>query len=127
MSNWPYLDPLPEAAGFSRQYQPPPPDRARCAFVLDLGTPRFCDEVAAPGSSYCARHRALCAIPAESPEGQRIGRDLAALADREPRPPAELAHLASVAVPEQFDPDDPEDDVAACLDRASLPRETEPE
>jgi hypothetical protein len=52
-------------------------EAARCGYVADArwhygaGSP-FCDAPAVAGTSYCARHLALCTVPAASPEGARL-------------------------------------------------------
>ena len=50
---------------------------ALCSYVVAEGwhygaPPPFCDAPAAPGSSYCAEHRALCAVPLGSVAATRV-------------------------------------------------------
>jgi hypothetical protein len=90
-----------------------------CCFVLSGAgeAPRFCDAPAAPGSAYCARHRAVCSVPPRSATGRRLLRRLRRDAGDVAGPPPELAFLASVAVPEP-DCGDEAEDLVACLDVA---------
>jgi hypothetical protein len=76
-----------------------PGDRApasrRCSYVVTAtwryGAPDpFCTAPALAGSSYCATHRALCAVDPVSSEGRRLARGQAA--------------AASVPLPEAFPP-----------------------
>ncbi|GEM_PF-4054869 len=78
-----------------------------CGYVVAAGAAPFCDRPALAGSSYCADHRALCAVRPASP-------GFAALADAQVRaaraptpPPPELGWLAATA-PESFDESDDE-------------------
>jgi len=57
-----------------------------CGFVVPEawsygGAEPFCNAPALPGSSYCARHRALCVVPARSAKGRGLARDLERLID----------------------------------------------
>jgi hypothetical protein len=83
-------------------------DRPRCGYVVAAtwryGAPDpFCDAPALPGSSYCAAHRALCAVDPATEEGRR-------LASRQ-------AAAAQAALPDAFPP----------LVAPEPPPETEPE
>jgi hypothetical protein len=78
---------------------------------------QFCDAPAVPGSSYCARHRALCQVAPDSAAAAPIRSALDRAAERTAPPPAQLD---AVALPE---PDEPDEDALAELD---LPR-AEPE
>ena len=68
-----------------------------CAYVVvenwryGQGSP-FCDAPALAGRPYCAQHWALCHGAEKSPEAEPGA------------PPAELAHLAPVALPEAVEP-----------------------
>lgn len=57
----------------------------RCGYVVASGwrygaPDPFCGAPAAPGSSYCARHRSLCAVDPATPTGRRLARHQAAAA-----------------------------------------------
>src|ERR1700676_1738371 len=52
----------------------------------------FCAAPTRPGSSYCARHQALCIVPKASPEARLREAVLLAEAEEAPEPPPELAH-----------------------------------
>jgi hypothetical protein len=91
------------------------PGRSRassgCSFVVADWRERrepFCAAPTRPGSSYCARHQALCIVPKASPEARLREAVLLAEAEEAPGPPPELAHLAESALPESL-PDDPRD------------------
>lgn len=58
------------------------------------GSP-FCDAPALPGRAYCARHWALCHRPDEAREAEPADTG---------GPPAELAHLEPVDLPEPGEP-----------------------
>ena len=93
---------------------------APCQFILSgdeavARRARYCGAPAAPGSAYCARHRALCAIRPDSVEGGRLVRRLRREAEQVPAPPEEYAYLSDVAVAELDSADEPRD-IAACLD-----------
>lgn len=75
----------------------------------------FCDAPAAPGSSYCARHQALCAVAPDSAAGEAAARALMRAADAATIPPPELGFLAAVTVPE-LEAEAERGDIAACLD-----------
>lgn len=66
------------------------PERTRepCGYIIAEGGAgvRFCDEPAAAGSSYCARHRAICSVAPDTPEGRALAAELAREADRPPLP-----------------------------------------
>lgn len=93
---------------------------AQCGYVdaeawhYGEGNP-FCDAPALPGSSYCARHQALCAVAPDSPAGAAAARALAEAADAATVPPPELAFLAAVTLPELEAEAEP-GDIAACVD-----------
>jgi hypothetical protein len=64
---------------------------------------RFCDAPATPGSSYCARHRALCQVPPDAAAAAPIRAALVRAAERTgPAPP----RLGAVALPDPLDMDD---------------------
>lgn len=77
--------------------------------------PPFCDAPALPGSSYCARHRALCILAPGSAAAESAARALDAAAAAAPAPPRELAFLGAASVPE-LEAAAERDDIAACLD-----------
>jgi hypothetical protein len=82
-----------------------------CGYIVaeDAAGVVFCAAPAAGTSSYCARHRLLCQVTPDSPEGQAIAAELAAEAERAPLP-----GLPSIPV---LEPDDPEPgDALAALD-----------
>ncbi len=93
---------------------------AHCGYVgadrwrFGDGSP-FCDAPAAPGSSYCERHRALCAIAPGSAAGRALAQALARAADSPGVPPPELAFLAAAAIPE-LEAEAERGDIAACVD-----------
>ena len=89
---------------------------ASCAFILDAETGHRCAAPAVAGSVYCRRHRALCLVRPESPEGGRVIRQFERDARPGAAPPAELAFLASVPVPEELDSADEPRDLAGCID-----------
>lgn len=73
--------------------------RARCSFVLAenwrYGEPDpFCGAPARPGSSYCARHQALCAVARDSDAAARILADQAHAAAAATAAPDDLAPSA---------------------------------
>jgi len=73
-----------------------------CAFVVRpwaRDAEPFCGESVIPGSSYCARHHALCVLNSETAAGRAIAAALVAEAEA-PEPPQELAHLLPPAIPE---------------------------
>lgn len=83
-------------------------------YFVAVGAAQFCDRPALRGCSYCAGHRALCAVDPASP-------DFAALAEAQARagdvlvvPPPELAWFRAPAPPERLDESD--DEVLAGLD-----------
>ena len=79
-----------------------------CSFVVAdwrLGDEPFCGGPTRPGSSYCARHQALCVVPRGSAESRSREAALAVDVEAAPEPPPELAHLKESALPEPF-PDD---------------------
>jgi len=92
----------------------------RCGYVArdgwryGKGAP-FCDAPALPGSSYCARHRALCTIAPGTEAAETAARALDHAADAAPAPPPELAFLDAASVAELDAAAEPED-IAACLD-----------
>jgi hypothetical protein len=95
---------------------------ACCGFVVSAdacyGAARFCDAPAVPGSSYCARHRALCQVPPGSRAGKRIRADQARAANQGVPPPPRLAALP---VPEPLEAADDSDDTRAYA-RSVIPR-----
>lgn len=81
----------------------------RCAYIAaghwQAGAPPFCGERARHGSSYCALHAPLCGVDPASREGARIAAEQAdAVAEM---PPEAWPHLASCAVPEPLEEEDP--------------------
>ncbi len=103
----------------SETYTAPPAlggSEAGCAFILDADTGHRCGAPAVAGSVYCRRHRALCLVRPESPEGGSVIRQFERDARPGAVPPAELAHLASVPVPEELDSADEPRDLAGCID-----------
>ena len=87
--------------------------RRPCGFVLRearRGRPaRFCDAPAVPGSSYCARHRAVCLVAPDSAAAAPIRRALDRAAERTAPPPP---RLDAVELPE---PDEADEDAFAGL------------
>jgi hypothetical protein len=77
--------------------------------------PPFCDAPALPGSSYCARYRALCVIAPGSAAAERAARRLDEAAAAASAPSGELEFLDAAAVPE-LEAAAERDDIAACLD-----------
>ncbi|HMK68110.1 MAG TPA: hypothetical protein VK433_06150 [Stellaceae bacterium] len=61
-----------------------------------------------PGSSYCARHHALCVFNSETEAGRAVAAALVAEAEA-PEPPQELAHLLPPAIPESETEERPEE------------------
>jgi hypothetical protein len=91
----------------------------RCGFVVAPGSNHpFCDAPALRGSSYCARHHALCAVAPDSEEAVWLARDQDNAASRAGPPPPELGFLAAGYPPERIEENDAEK--LAGLD---LPRE----
>jgi hypothetical protein len=86
----------------------------RCGFVAaeswsyDNRSP-FCDAPAAPGSSYCPQHRALCVVLPHSAEGAAVSSALTAAAETAPPPPPELGFLDPLALPEADAEPEPRD------------------
>lgn len=75
----------------------------------------FCNAPAVKGSSYCARHRARCAIAPASEAGTQAAAALLRAGDRESAPPAEFAYLVLPLMPE-LEADAEPRDIAGCLD-----------
>ncbi|HTC18474.1 MAG TPA: hypothetical protein VK690_05125, partial [Stellaceae bacterium] len=89
------------------QYESKP--GGRCGFVVAPGSSQpFCDAPALPGSSYCARHHALCAVKPDSDEAARLLRDQDSAAARAGPPPPELGFLAAGDPPERIEENDAE-------------------
>ena len=90
------------AAGFNHDVQFHP-----CGYVLREARPgrpaRFCDAPAMPGSSYCARHRALCQVSPDSAAAAPIRSALDHAAERTAPPPP---RLDAVALPEPYEEDE---------------------
>lgn len=88
-----------------------------CGYVLQAArrgrSARFCDAPAVPGSSYCARHRALCQVAPDSAAAAPIRSALDRAAERTAPPPA---RLDAVALPELDEED------ADALEALDLPR-----
>lgn len=87
-----------------------------CLFIAENGDGRYCGEPTVPGSAYCARHHDRCRIAPTSIEGGRAIRQFERDARQPPALPADLAYLASVAVPEELDSADEPRDLAGCID-----------
>lgn len=87
-----------------------------CRFIDDGRGVDYCGAPTLPGSAYCGRHHRLCRLSPESTEGGRAIRAFERDAREPPALPAELAHLASVAVPEELDSADEPRDLAGCID-----------
>lgn len=84
-----------------------PPTRADlCGYVIAPGATPFCDRPALAGSSYCAWHRALCAVAPASPAFPALAAAQHAAADMRAAPPPEFGWLD--ALPETFDESDDE-------------------
>ena len=93
------------------------PTRDECVYVVRpvaRGNSPFCGLPPVPGSSYCARHRLLCVMSAESAAGRTLAETLAAEAEV-PEPPPELSHLLPPALPEPRTEERPEE-VRSLLD-----------
>ncbi len=127
MDHQPHPQLLSQHENITRTIAEPPPlvttRRAvpeRCGYVARAGWrygkgAPFCDAPALPGSSYCARHRALCTIAPGTAAAEIAARALDRAADAAPAPPPELAFLDAASVPELEAAAEPED-IAACLD-----------
>src|SRR5271170_4596365 len=90
-----------------------------CSYIVDggEGPPQFCDAPAARGSPYCARHRALCLVAPDSPEGIAILREIEREAAQAPPP-----NVGPMLEREMLEPTAP-DEVAQSL---VLPRAGDP-
>jgi len=89
----------------------------RCSYVQfeaseERGRDRFCNALAAAGSSYCEHHRTRCTAKPQSAAGQAIAAALRWQAEHVPEPPSELTHLGVAAFPEPVLPEEPRDLVA---------------
>lgn len=70
---WTHDDLLPEENKTSTTVPQPAPSvtavessrAGLCGYVIEPGATPFCDRPASAGSSYCAWHRALCAVAPE--------------------------------------------------------------
>jgi len=81
----------------------------RCGFVVAQGDRHpFCDRPALKGSSYCARHHALCTVAPDSDEAARLLREQDRISAESAPPPPELAQLAAADLPEPMDESDAE-------------------
>jgi hypothetical protein len=90
-----------------------------CSFILnEEGAPKICDAPAVRGSPYCARHRALCVVAPDSPEGAAILREIERAAEEAPPPT-----VGPMLVREMLEPVAPEE-AAHSID---LPRAQDPE
>jgi hypothetical protein len=86
-----------------------------CSYILDGdGAPQICEAPAVRGSPYCARHRALCLVAPDSPEGAAILREIDRAAAEAPPPT-----VGPMLVQEMLEPVAPEE-AAHSID---LPRE----
>lgn len=84
-----------------------PPARAGlCGYVIAPGATPFCDRPALAGSSYCAWHRALCAVAPASPAFPALAAAQVADAERRAATPPEFGWVD--APPEAFDESDDE-------------------
>lgn len=83
-----------------------PPRAGLCGYVVAPGATPFCDRPALAGGSYCAWHRALCAVAPASPAFDALTAAQIAAADTRAVPPPELGWLN--APPEPFDESDDE-------------------
>ena len=91
-----------------------------CSYVIDAEAPdgpRFCDAAATRGSAYCARHRALCGVDPDTPQGATLARELERAADIAAPPPPDLARLECTPLLEPQDEDDPAE-IAGLVDAA---------
>jgi len=84
----------------------PPMRAALCGYVIAPGATPFCDRPALAGGSYCAWHRALCAVAPASPAFSALAAAQHAAADTRAVPPPELGWLDGP--PETFDESDDE-------------------
>jgi hypothetical protein len=79
-----------EDENISRTYVPAgsPSSAPPCGYIVagTGGRARFCDAPAERGSSYCRRHRALCAVDPGSPEAAAILAEFEEEAERPPLP-----------------------------------------
>lgn len=82
------------------------PRAGLCGYVVAPGATPFCDRPALAGGSYCAWHRALCAVAPASPAFAALAAAQIAAADTHGVPPPELGWLN--APPEPFDESDDE-------------------
>jgi hypothetical protein len=85
-----------------------------CGYVVAAGMAPFCDRPVLPGGSYCAAHRALCAVAPASPEFAALAAAQIRAGDVVVAPPPELAWLRAPAPPERLDESD--DEALAGLD-----------
>lgn len=88
------------------------PRTGLCGYVIEPGATPFCDRPALAGSSYCAWHRALCAVAPASPAFAALVSAQLAVADNRAASPPELGWIN--APPEFFD--ESEDERLAGLD-----------
>lgn len=83
-----------------------------CGYVIAPGAKHFCDRPVLASSSYCAWHRALCAVAPTSPAFAVLAADLIGAAETRAGSLPELGRFS--APPEFFD--ESEDDRLAGLD-----------
>lgn len=83
-----------------------PPRAGLCGYVIAPGATPFCDRPALAGSSYCAWHRALCAVAPASPAFVALAAAQIAAAEARAAPAPEFGWLT--APPEPFDESDDE-------------------
>jgi len=100
---------------------------ARCGYVVAEdwrygGAAPFCDAPAVPGSSYCAKHLALCAVAPGTKAGARILADQAAAARSDGIAPEAAGHAPALTEPEPLDAEVDED-----LGGLDLPCRPDPE
>ena len=100
---------------------------ARCGYVVAEdwrygGAGPFCDAPAVPGSSYCARHLALCAVAPGTKAAKRILADQAAAARSNGTPPETAGSVPALTEPEPLDAE-----ADADLGGLELPRRPDPE
>jgi hypothetical protein len=101
---------------------------ARCGYVVAQdwrygGADPFCNAPAVPGSSYCAKHLALCAVAPGTKAGARILADQAAAARSDGTPPEAAGRAPALTEPEPLDAE-----AGADLEGLDLPcrQESEP-
>jgi len=79
-----------------------------CGYVVAPGAAPFCDRPALAGGSYCAWHRALCAVGPASPDFAALANAQLRAGDALSMPPPEFGWLAAPGPPEPLDESDAE-------------------